>query len=492
MHGEFLEGVHVVDCAAFESWLIVERFRVAASIEARLRQAALDELAGGQPSAAVDFAAQLVSRNRFEEGHHELLVRCLAATGDEAGAARQVALAEDVLYRELGVVPSQALRAASVRATVRQPASVGRRAEAQSLLEAGRVALKAGAADAGIDCLRRAIDKSSDDLDLHGPTLLALGSALVHSVRGCDGEGSAVLHEAVVAATTTNDRPTLATTLRELGFVEVQAGRRSTATDWLMRAESYAIDDESLSAVLGVRGMNASDRADYPEAIEVLHRSIDAAARCGDQRQEAWSQSMLGRVHLLRNERSQAAAALQRSLTLVDDERWLAFQPWPLALRAELELRDATRDVDVDRIEQSWSLSCQLGDPCWEAMTARVLAMASARNGNLAAASTWLDEALHRCQSVTDQYQWVRAVVLDSMIKLAIVRNDHERASHLVNTLASLSARCEMRELVVRSHLHRARLGETTSWGSARLLADDIDNPALQRELHDFQRSATP
>ena len=48
MSGEFLEGVHVDGCAAFESWLIVERFRLSAAIEARLREAALELLADGR------------------------------------------------------------------------------------------------------------------------------------------------------------------------------------------------------------------------------------------------------------------------------------------------------------------------------------------------------------------------------------------------------------------------------------------------------------
>jgi hypothetical protein len=36
-----------------------------------------------------------------------------------------------------------------------------------------------------------------------------------------------------------------------------------------------------------------------------------------------------------------------------------------------------------------------------------------------------------------------------------------------------------MRELVVRAHLHRARLGDQTALATARLLAADVDNPAL-------------
>ncbi len=485
MSGEFLEGVHVSGCAAFESWLIVERRRVSAAIEARLRAAALDLLADGRATEAVEYASRLVARNLFDEGTHELLVRCLAATGDEPAALQQVAVAEDVLRREFGVAPSSALRAAARSRVVHDPVAIGGSAEVQSLLAAGRAALLAGAADAGVDCLQRAVDKSSEDVDaaLCGRALLALGSALVHSVRGRDGEGSAVLHDAVRVAAMIDDRASLATAYRELGFVEVQAGRRPTAGDWLVRAAEHADDDASTAAILGVHGMSASDSGDYPRAIDMLQRSIDAADRCDDRRQQAWSLSILGRAHLLRDERSQAGMALDRSIELVQNERWLAFLPWPQALRAELDLREGGLRGDIGGIEQSWMLACQLGDPCWEGMTARVLGMVSARNGDRSEAATWFDEALRRCGSVTDQYQWVRAYVLDSMIDLAIDSGDDERAAEYIEILATLAARCEMSEMLVYSHLHRARLGDADAVEAGRLLAHNIDNPALHRAL---------
>jgi tetratricopeptide (TPR) repeat protein len=398
-------------------------------------------------------------------------------------------VAEDVLRRELGVTPSAALRAAARPQVVRDAVSIGGCAEVRSLLEAGRAALLAGAADAGVDCLQRAVDKSSEDVDaaLHGRALLALGSALVHSVRGRDGEGSAVLHDAVRVAAVSDDRTCLATAYRELGFVEVQAGRRPTASDWLVRAAQHADDDASTAAILGVHGMSASDSGDYLRAIDMLQHSIDAAVRCGDRRQQAWSLSILGRAHLLRDDRSQAAEALDCSIALVQKERWLAFLPWPQALRAELDLRTGGLRSDIGGIEQAWMLACQLGDPCWEAMTARVLGMVSARNGDRSRATTWLEEALRRCGSVTDQYQWVRAAVLDSMIDLAIDSGDHDRAPELIETLATLAARCEMREMLVYSHLHRARLGDADAVDAGRLLARDVDNPALHRALDAVQ-----
>ena len=111
--GELLEGVDVASSPEFESWLLVERHRVSATIEAGLRQAAVALLAGGRPKDAVGYASRAVARNPLEQGNHELLVRSLAMSGDQTAALRQVAVCEDILRRELGVEASAALREAA-------------------------------------------------------------------------------------------------------------------------------------------------------------------------------------------------------------------------------------------------------------------------------------------------------------------------------------------------------------------------------------------
>src|SRR4029453_3474999 len=108
--GELLEGLSVAASPAFESWLVVERHRVAGVVEARLRQVAMRLLAAGRAEEAVAYASRAVARNPLEEGNHELLVRSLAAAGDREAALKQVAVGEDTLRRELGVEPSAALR----------------------------------------------------------------------------------------------------------------------------------------------------------------------------------------------------------------------------------------------------------------------------------------------------------------------------------------------------------------------------------------------
>lgn len=484
--GELLDGFTGDTSAAFESWLVVERYRMSAAAEAALRRATLSALVAGRVADAVRHAGALVSRNPLDESNHVLLVRCLVAAGDRAAAAAQVEVCRTTLRRELGVDVSVALidAAATPLGTITRTPSIGR-AAAVAQLDAGRAAIAAGAVEAGIDCLRRAVTEANAAHDgrLQAEALLALGGALVHSVRGFDDEGSVVLHEAIAAAEAVGDQKVAATAHRELGFVEIQAGRHVTGDAFLQRAEDLADGDAELAAVLGTRGMGASDRGDYATAFDHLHRSIEAARRSADERQHAWSLSILGRAHLLREEHAAAADAVERSLALVRAQRWLAFLPWPQALRAELALRAADEVTARDEFEQSWALATQLGDPCWEGVAARGLALISARGRQHDDAVRWSEEARIRCSRVPDRYQWIRGYVLDAAAAMALERGDVVAATAATDALEVLSARCDLRELVVRAHLHRARLGSPQARTAARLLADGIDNPALEALL---------
>ena len=484
--GDLLDGFTGETSAAFESWLVVERHRMSAAVEAALRRATLSALVAGRVADAVRHAGALVALNPLDEGNHVLLVRCLVAAGDRAAAAAQVEVCRSTLHRELGVGVSAALveAAATPLGTITRTPSIGR-AAAVAQLDAGRAAISAGAVEAGIDCLRRAVTEASAGHDerLHAQALLALGSALVHSLRGFDDEGSVVLHEAIAAAEAAGDPKVAATAHRELGFVEIQAGRHVTGDAFLRRAEELADNDAELAALLGTRGMGASDRGDYATAFDHLHRSIEAARSGADERQEAWSLSILGRAHLLREEHAEAADAVERSLALVRAQRWLAFLPWPQALRAELALRAADEGTARDEFEQSWALATQLGDPCWEGVAARGLALIHARGRHHDDAARWSEEARVRCNRVTDRYQWIRGYVLDADAAMALERGDEAAATAATDALEVLAARCDLRELVVRAHLHRARLGAPQARAAARLLADGIDNPALEALL---------
>jgi DNA-binding SARP family transcriptional activator len=479
--GQLLEGVELDGCPEFESWLLVERRRIAGVIEARLRQRAISLLAAGRSEDAIPCAAQAVETNPLEQGNHELLIRSLAASGDQAGALRQIALCAKLFRRELGVEVTSSLHEAA-RVVPESAPPLSGRAAAVSQLEAGRAALVAGAVDAGLQCLRQAaaLAVRCHDKTLEARALAALGGALVHAIRGHDEEGAIVLHEALAIASEVGERPTAVLALRELGFVEVQAGRRTTADEWLNQAQGLAEIADELAAILGVRGMNSSDRSDYAAAFGQLAESAELAASCGDRRQQAWSLSLVGRAHLLRAEYAEASVALGNSLDLVRQERWMAFLPWPQTLAAELDLYTGKLDTAFDGFEQAWALGCQLGDPCWEGMAGRGLALLNAERGEHAVAAQWLEVALNRASTEPDRYQWVHAHVLNATITVAMNRSDHERALTLAGRLSTLAARCDLRELLVHAHLHLAHLGTPQAATTAQSLSTTIDNPALQ------------
>jgi DNA-binding SARP family transcriptional activator len=478
--GELLEGMAFPSSPVFESWLGVMRRHVDGAARALAHDEALVRLAAGDAAGATELAAHLVADDPLDQAGQELLIRCLARAGRRQAAERQLAECEVLFRRALGVAPGPELRSAASEADRSAAGAVGDRDAALGQLDAGAAALDAGAVEPGVQILREACAEAaaSGDASLEARGLAALGSALVHALRGRDEEGAVRLHEALRLAEACGERATAAAACRELGYIDVQAGRGASAGRWLTRATELAEGNEERCAVLGVRGMALSDRAHYGAALDLLNRSVARAERCGRRRQAAWSLSLIGRVHMLRGELSLALPRLDESLALVAAERWTAFRPWPEALRAEASLLMGRPDQAAERLDHAFRLACRLGDPCWEAMGARLMGLLAAGAGDAAEAREQFADALTRATRVSDVYQWVHAHVLDSSAGLAVATGAHD-AAQIVDRLAELAERCGLRELVVRAHVHRGRLGDARSLASARLLAAEIDNPAL-------------
>ena len=482
--GELLEGIDPGAGAGFDAWLLVERRRLAGVCEAVLRDAALEALVAGVPLDGAALASRAVALNSFDDGAHELLVRCLAR-GGQVGAAREHADACEVLFRrELGRAPDAGVRRAAGEHGAQSAPGVGDRAAAMGQLDAGRAAVDAGAVEPGIACLRQACAEARGvgDQGLLARALAALGGALVHSVRGGDEEGAAVLHEALALAEAGGDREIACKVCRELGFVAAQASRGVSAGRWLGRAGALARDDKERAAVLGVRGKALSDRAHYEAAIGLLRESVAAARRCGDARQAAWSLAILGRALLLSGQLPEAVEILDESLALVEGEGWVAFRPFPEALSAEVALRQGDPDHAVALLDHAFALGCRIGDPCWEAIAARARGLVHEAAGERESALAWLRDGAVRCVRVADPYVWMHAWCLDALAGVAIADAAPD-AREQVAELERLAARGDMRELVVRAALHRARLGDPGGLESARLLGEAIDNPVLHAEL---------
>lgn len=178
------------------------------------------------------------------------------------GASAAGGLRGDV--RPRGACRCPLLRARRRRTTGPAPPGCARIWSRRPLLEAGQAALDAGAADAGIETLRRAAEDAAraGDPALEARVLQALGGALVHAVRGRDGEG----RSSCTARCTPRAVPSVpacwpascanwrSSTCRPAGTSRPRALAEAARV-------AAGVQDTALSAsVRAIEGMNAADR----------------------------------------------------------------------------------------------------------------------------------------------------------------------------------------------------------------------------------------
>jgi DNA-binding SARP family transcriptional activator len=478
---ELVEGLAFRSSPGFEMWLESERRHVAGTTSAVLHQAALALLARGEVEGATRHAVELVRLNPYEENAHVLLVRCLCAAGDHAGAARRAEACTELFRRELGVEPSSALSVAAEPSEAAVEARVSGGAAALAQIEAGEAALAAGAVEAGVQHIRSAVaaGRQIDDREPLARALVSLGGALVHSARGTDEEGAAALHEGTTLAEELGRHDIAATGWREISWVQFLRAQYERAEESLTRtAELAGGSDEELAWVDVTRGACRHDTGDYAAAGELLRSGVERARQLPSGQPLAQALTMLGRYHLLRCEIEDALHHLDRALDEIKARGMTAFVPWPEAFRGELDLVVGDLDAAEARFEHAFALGCQVGDACWESIGLRGLGLLAAARGDIPRALDLLVDAPKQCRRLPDTYLWIEAYGLDALCAVA-VEHRAEGALRWIDELEAMTARRGIRELLLRATLYRARLGELGALDAARSLAAQIDNPAL-------------
>lgn len=451
--GDLLEGIDPRSSSSFELWLLVQRQRVAAQVDALLRREVLAASARGASDRALALAELAARRQPLDEGAQILLVASLRQAGRHEAAARAVDEIEARFEAELGSPPSPALRSAARRDVAAAPPGVPARARAVSLLEAGQSALAASAVDAGIESLRQAsrVAETARDDQVLAQCLRALGTALVHAVRSHDDEGALLLQRAAAVASRTGDATTAASAHRELAYVDALAGRRPNAEDHLAVAEALADGDtDLLAAVCSVRAFNLTDWGRHDVALDAWERALDLSRSSGNQRRLAWALGLGGWGRLRAGHAEDAREWARECLDVVAEAGWISFRPWPTAVLAESRLGAGAPDATPD-LHQEFALSCQLSDPCWEGGTARVLALQALAEGEPRAALGWVEEARRRVSRETDVYVAVQAAILATEIEVSARLGDQDRELAVARTLLELAARGHMDD-----HLRRA------------------------------------
>ena len=480
---ELLEQLSPRGAAGFDTWLLAERRRVAAASEAMLHEAALASMSQGHPAAALDLALRCLGMNPLDENNQALVIRLHRRRGDVHGARAQYEACVALFREELGIRPGVAVESA-LREEVPSSAPTVNRASVEAILEAGSAAVAAGAGESGVASLRTAVRLADDaaDVSLRMSSRLVLAEALIHSVRGLDEEGIDALHAADRIAEQHGDRAVMAQARTELGYVDFLRARYDRAEHWLDDAISLAA--ESPGAMARARmylGSVMSDRADYPSALAQLEAAEVLLHPVRESRRLAYVLSMRGRIHLLRGDLGPAADDLGAAIEECERDRWLAFLPWPQAMLGEVELSLGRVDAADEVLQQAFARACQLGDPCWEGMSARGAALVAAAHGEVDRAFDLLADARLRCNRLADGYVWLDAYILDAQCTLGLA-HAHPETAGWVEAMQRLAARTAMREMIVRSLLHGASLGDPDAADAAVLMAEGIDSPVV-REL---------
>lgn len=489
LNGQLLEGLSFSDCPVFDSWLADQRYRLDNVVQSLLYEAALAGLAAGNPGEAVELASLALQRDPFHADCNAVLVKALLALGEHHRAREHVTKCGNLYREELGLpLPAEVRRALSVAAPEPDPGMPATAAMVRSYLDAGGASLWAGAVDRGLDQLRLAVvlAQRTGDGHLLAESLVTLSGALIHQAGGRGAEVADFLHRALQAEGPDGASRTAAAAYRELGYLSVQRGVPDRAAGWLERAMLAAegFPDEQ-ARIFAIQGMLASDTARYADAVTALTESGRLAMEVGNRRQQAFSEALLGRVHLLRGELEPAAACLDRALAWIAAEHWTAFEPFVDGVRGETYLAVGRLEEAAELIDRSWVMADLAGDHCYMALAAGAEARLFLAHGDLVAAEHWVRRGLEP----KPWYLWYLARLLDTAAEVAIAARS-PRASEFVGRLLELASRSGMREFVVRAQSHRAVLGDEAAAQAVPWLAKEIDNPALRAFLAQRHGSA--
>jgi hypothetical protein len=108
-------------------------------------------------------------------------------------------------------------------------------------------------------------------------------------------------------------------------------------------------------------------------------------------------------------------------------------------------------------VRQAFARACRLGDPCWEGMSARSLALVAEAHGETDRAFALLADARTRSNRLADPYVWLDAHILDAQCDLGL-RHGHPDTVTWVDALRRLASRTGMREMTEHALRHAAAL----------------------------------
>jgi len=121
--GDFLQGLSIEGCAAFEEWAFFRRESLRSQLVQALERMIERELVAGDARAAITAAIRLVGLDPLSESAQRHLINSYLKAGDRAAAERQYESCARLLKTELGVEPDLQTRATLAVPRVLEPSS---------------------------------------------------------------------------------------------------------------------------------------------------------------------------------------------------------------------------------------------------------------------------------------------------------------------------------------------------------------------------------
>jgi DNA-binding SARP family transcriptional activator len=120
--GDFLQGLSIEGCAAFEEWAFFRREALRSSLVQALERLIERELAAGEARAAIAAATRLVGLDPLSESAQRHLINGYLTAGDRGAAERQYEACARLLKAELNVAPDAQTEALLATPPVLEPA----------------------------------------------------------------------------------------------------------------------------------------------------------------------------------------------------------------------------------------------------------------------------------------------------------------------------------------------------------------------------------
>src|SRR3989441_11289137 len=360
--GELLEGMSFGEAPSFDTWLQVQRARVATSAADALRWAAT-LLSHREPDRALALAERALRNDPFDDVLHELIVEIHTARGDRERARTYVAGLARRYRDELAIEPP-----ASISRPLDRPARTAAEpllrldVQARALLDIAKVRFWAGDSASARDIALRAARQAgeSGDRALEARALILGSTTYTGGGLGTAREWASHLQRALRLANELGDRATVAQIETERGRISAIQGRYGAAEGSCRRARGPAQNVGETREAGWARAMVAlchADRCEYAAAEEDLRAALPALG---------WAPHAMGvlaRVLVRAGNVEEGKAFADAAVARAEREGLLPTLPWALVQAGDARLAEGDLDGASERVARALTIAQETHNP---------------------------------------------------------------------------------------------------------------------------------